>query len=111
MLPRTSREGVSRVIARESVPGHAPNTLMQRVRGQIVLLQIEGGQYYALDDTGVSVWELCDGTRSVADIAAHLALEYDAPAETIEADVCELLQELAEEKLITVSAGHADPPA
>jgi pyrroloquinoline quinone biosynthesis protein D len=52
------------------------------------------------DDIAVSVLQRCDGQASVATIAAGLAREYDAPAEAVESDVLEMLQDLAEKGII-----------
>jgi pyrroloquinoline quinone biosynthesis protein D len=48
------------------------------------------------DQTAVSVLQLCDGKRTVEEIAAALAEEYSAPVETIRTDVVDLLQGLAD---------------
>jgi hypothetical protein len=85
-------------------PEHRPKrrerVLTQRVDDTLLLLDPHGGEYFALDEVGARVWGLCDGAHSVAQMVSLLAAEYDAPAETIEADVVELLSELAGEKLV-----------
>jgi pyrroloquinoline quinone biosynthesis protein D len=48
------------------------------------------------DQTAVSVLQLCDGKRTVEEIAAVLANEYSAPVDVIAKDVQELLQDLAD---------------
>ena len=48
------------------------------------------------DKTAVAVLQLCDGKRTVEEIAATLAKEYSAPADVIAADIQELLQGLAD---------------
>jgi hypothetical protein len=77
------------------------NVLAQRSGESLVLLDADGGLYYNLDDVGARIWELADGSRSVAAIASVLAGEYDAPLETIEADAIELLGELRDEGLVS----------
>lgn len=67
----------------------------------MILLDPASGEYFTLDDVGGRIWELCDGTKSVDDIAAVLASEYDAPVEEIRADALELLNELRESKLVS----------
>jgi len=52
------------------------------------------------DEIAISVLKRCDGTANIAVIAASLAREYDAPPETVENDVLEMLQELAEKGII-----------
>jgi pyrroloquinoline quinone biosynthesis protein D len=68
---------------------------------ELVLLDPEDGSYYTLDEVGARVWELADGTRTAEQIAAALAEEFDAPLETIQADLLELLGELTESGLMT----------
>jgi len=52
------------------------------------------------DQTAVAVLQLCDGQRTVEDIAAKLAEEYSAPIDVITADVVDLLQGLADKGYI-----------
>lgn len=47
-----------------------------------------------LSDTARAIVELCDGTRTEAEIARELALRFDAPSPKIEEDVARLLGEL-----------------
>lgn len=82
------------------IPKHGDKILVQQVNDTMVLLSLDDGQYYALDEIGARVWELCDGTRSVSDVIATICQEYDAPAETVRADVLELLGELTDEKIL-----------
>ncbi len=74
----------------------------------LILLDLEGGQYYALDEVGIRVWQLTDGTRGVAEIASLIAQEFNAPAATIEADIQELLMDLIHEKLVDEDIGTAE---
>lgn len=74
--------------------------MMQQVEGDCVLLDIDSGEYYSLNEVGGRVWELCDGTRSVGAIAETLCTEYDVPQETTLADAHELLASLADAGLV-----------
>ncbi len=74
--------------------------LRQEVSGAVVLFNMEDGRYYALDELGARIWDLCDGVRNVAELAAILHDEYDAPVDTIHQDVEELLRELSDERLV-----------
>jgi pyrroloquinoline quinone biosynthesis protein D len=53
------------------------------------------------DAIAVAVLQLCDGNRTVADIAGELAQTYKAPRETIEADIAAMLQGLADKGVVT----------
>ena len=67
-------------------------------RGRWVLLAPE--RMLTPDETAVAVLKLCDGKRSVEDIAAALAKDYAAPVDVIRNDVLELLQGLADKGYI-----------
>ena len=84
----------------DSRPQHGELTLAQRASDTPILLNLESGQYYVLNEVGGRVWELCDGTRSVEEVIAMLSQEYDAPTETLTADVLELLTDLVNENLL-----------
>jgi pyrroloquinoline quinone biosynthesis protein D len=55
---------------------------------------------FAPDDIAVAVLKLCDGDRTVADIAENLAQAYSAPKARILADIVSMLQELADKGVI-----------
>ena len=55
----------------------------------------------APDEIAVEVLKLCDGVRSVADIAEELAAKYAAPRDTIATDVVAMLQDLADKGFLT----------
>lgn len=84
----------------EARPRHSPRILWREGEDSVLLLNPDDGQYFALEEPGSRIWGLCDGSRSIAEIAAVLEQEYDAPAETIRADVLELVAALADEKLL-----------
>lgn len=67
------------------------------VRKQRVLLYPEG--VVLLNDTGGSILDLCDGHRSVADIAAILQERYRVD---VTVDVIDYLSRLAEKDLVRV---------
>jgi hypothetical protein len=74
--------------------------ITQQVEGQTILLRVDDGGYYAIDEVGAAIWELCDGARRLGDVITALAAEFDAPPETIGADVMEFVQDLRRERLL-----------
>ena len=78
--------------------------LAQEAQGQTVLLRLDDGGYYALDEVGALIWDLCDGERSVSEIVAELCAEFDAPADIIRADVLEFIGDLRREQLLVVES-------
>ena len=63
------------------------------VRGAWVLLMPE--KLFLPDDIAVEILKLVDGARPLDAIVDNLAARFDAPRETIAADVTEVLQDLA----------------
>ncbi len=70
-------------------------------RGRWVVLAPE--RAFVPDDVALEVLKLVDGARSMGDIAAILAERFAAPREVIEADVIEMLRDLAERGVVAVA--------
>jgi pyrroloquinoline quinone biosynthesis protein D len=85
-LPLTARPRLWRLARLEFDP----------VRKRQVLLYPEG--VMLLNDTGAEVLGLCDGTRTIIDIASELGSKYAAD---VTADVVEYLARLEERQLVT----------
>jgi hypothetical protein len=84
-----------------AVPERNPQVIAQGTSEELVLLHLERGTYYSLDEVGSRIWELCDGTVTVEDIVTVLASEFDVSAATLRVDVAELLRSLSDEDLLT----------
>lgn len=74
--------------------------LKQEAEGTMVLLRMDGGQYYALNEVGSQAWELLDGNHTVSEVATTLWERFDAPLPHIRNDLIELLTDLIHEKLV-----------
>jgi len=60
-------------------------------------------QIRVLNPTGLTVWELCDGSRTRAQIATELAARFDAPAEAdVAADVGVFLDALERDGFVGI---------
>ncbi len=79
---------------------HSDKATYQTVEGEAILIHLDTGAYYSLNDVGTSFWELLDGMRSVADCAAKIAAEYDAPVDVVTGDLQELVEDLVKEGLV-----------
>ena len=81
-------------------PKRREGVAAQVADGEAVLLDIEGGGYFCLNPVGSRIWELCDGTRSTAEIVSVICDEFDVAEDVATADIHEILDELEEEKLV-----------
>jgi coenzyme PQQ biosynthesis protein PqqD len=86
-----------------------PGLLTQCVDDTWVVLDPEDGNYYALDEVSGRIWELCDGTRTTAEVVAAICGEFDAPPETITADVMDFLSELCASELLAAEESAESP--
>jgi coenzyme PQQ biosynthesis protein PqqD len=66
--------------------------------GKHIILYPERG--LVLNDSAAAIVKLCDGTRTVEEIAASLASEADAPADRVAADVRDLVARLTDKGLV-----------
>jgi hypothetical protein len=85
-----------------AIPQHSPNATHQAVGEEAILININTGSYYSLNDTGSLFWSLIDGQRSIADCAQLIATEYEVEADEVAVDLLELAAEFASEGLILV---------
>lgn len=81
-------------------PARNARVLAQRADDELVLLHVDDGLYFSLNDVGARIWELCDGGRDVEQIVIAIGEEFDAPPDVIERDVRVLLEDLANDQLI-----------
>ncbi len=77
----------------------SPNATFQIVADEAILIHLQTGVYYSLNEVGTAFWNLLDGQRTLGDCAAQIAAEYNAPREVVLADLSELADELAQEGL------------
>ena len=78
-----------------------PNDVItQTVSGELMLVNMATGEFYGLNEVGMTIWDLCDGHRSSEDLAAIISQEFDAPIEDVRADADEVFEGLVSEKLL-----------
>ena len=65
-----------------------------------VILDLEKGTYFTLNETATCIWTELAGGKPPAEIAASLAAEYDVPGAQAAADVDETLALLAKEGVV-----------
>jgi pyrroloquinoline quinone biosynthesis protein D len=60
------------------------------------------------DPIAVEVLKLCDGSRTIAEVADDLSKRYNAPKEQIQADIVSMLQDLADKGVVgcTTTLSH-----
>jgi hypothetical protein len=77
-----------------------PRVLVREVAGEAVLLDLDRGLYFALNATGLRVWELAAEGRSFAAAVDALETEFEAAREQLETDAGDLLSDLEKAGLL-----------
>lgn len=83
----------------------SPDALYRDLNGQAILLQLETGQYFGLDDVGHRIWQLMVEFGDLDRVREALLAEYSADRETLSADLERFTAQLVEKKLIEVEGG------
>ena len=80
----------------------SPSATHQSVAGEAIVIDLNTGSYYSLNETGTWLWENLDGQRNVGQLAQDLAAFCNIPdqVDTVLTDLIELLGNLAKEVLV-----------
>lgn len=81
-----------------------PELLHAAAGDEVMMMNIEGGNYFGLDPIGRRIWELIAEPATIADICARLTSEYDVAPDTCQAEVLTFLTKLADHGIIDVIA-------
>lgn len=78
------------------IPALHPQTAATEMDGQAVIVLADSGQMLALNPAATRLWTLCDGRRSLDELAAILQAEYDVDLARARGDTLALFERLAE---------------
>ncbi len=82
------------------IPVRVSDFLLERIDENVLLYHPGLTKTIHLNQTAAIVWDMCDGTRSVQEIADTLGLEYPDAVAEIREDVDATLQRFADEGAI-----------
>jgi hypothetical protein len=88
------------VIKPQQILKKTQDTPWNVIDNEVVVLNLDSGHYYILNETGCRIWEMLDGNKTVADIAAGLCQEYDVTEKKAMRDTGKILEDLLAEKLV-----------
>jgi hypothetical protein len=84
------------------------DVVAREIEGEIVIVPLATGigdaedELYTLNPTGQAIWQKLDGQRTLKDVAASLADEFNSPLTDIENDVLGFAGELTQRGILTV---------
>jgi hypothetical protein len=80
----------------------APGQVSSELSGEAVILSLQSGTYFGLNEVGAFVWLLLKTVQTFSGICDAVQAQYEVEREMCEADVQALLQQLQAAKLVEV---------
>ncbi|MBP0030673.1 PqqD family protein [Roseofilum sp. Guam] len=81
----------------------APDVLVQELSGESVLLNLNSEEYFGLDEVGSRMLSLLTGSASIQEASDRLLEEYEVEPEKLHQDLIELIENMVDHDLVTVS--------
>ncbi len=80
----------------------SPDQVSGDLDGKIVLLSIENGQYYNMNEAGGRIWALLEKPMTIAALIDHLLGEFEIDRSTCEKETMAFLEQLQKDKLLKI---------
>lgn len=95
-------------ISGSSLVSPAQNQIASKLSSEAIILNLNSGTYYGLNEVGAHIWDLvAQRPHSFDQLRSHLLEEYDVSPEVCDKDLTAILSELKNAELIEVSDGTA----
>ena len=86
------------------------DVVSREIEGEIIIVPLTAGigdaddELYTLNETGQAIWRRLDGRQTLGEVAAELAIEFDAGQEELEADVLGFAREMVRRGILSAKA-------
>jgi hypothetical protein len=87
---------------------NSPNVLQETIDGEVVIVNLDNGNYYSLSNVGAEIWGLIESGAAVAEVVDSTMRRYDGDHIDVEDAVNQLVDQLQQEALI-VPDGAKEP--
>lgn len=87
--------------------------MARRVGDEVVVLDLERGEYFGLPAVGARIWELLSDEKSLGQVVEAIVIEYNVDRDTAELDLIRLAEDLVVRGLLISappSVGPVAPP-
>jgi len=81
----------------------APGVTVQVLDGEAVILDVDTGRYFGLDDASTRMWDVVTAQGSIERACVKLLEEFDVEPPRLEHDLREFVEQLAEHGLVKLS--------
>ncbi len=87
---------------KNSILQRADNVTFEVVADEAILIDINTGTYFSLNEVGTEFWEMLDGEQTIEQHATTIATKYEVETRMVVDDLLELAEEMAKDKLILI---------
>ncbi len=87
---------------KNSILQRAENVTFEVVADEAILIDINTGTYFSLNEVGTEFWEMLDGIQTIEQHATVIANKYEVETSMVVADLLELAEEMAKDSLIVI---------
>ena len=97
---------MSDILELSTVCAPSEDVVAREIEGEMLIIPVVAGigdkddELYTLSETGQAIWQKLDGRRTLKEVAALLAAEFDGPAGEIENHVLGFASELTRRGLL-----------
>lgn len=91
-----------KTIGEDAVLSHAAGLVAADLDQKKVMMSIESGKYYGLDEIGTRIWELLEKKPAFCELVQELLKEYDVDEAACRRDLLSFLNKLYDQGLITI---------
>ena len=75
---------------------------VRTIEDVVFVMNPDTSELHSFNEVGARIWQLLDGSRTVADVAGMIVEEYDVDEATAQQDVIDFLKALHEKNLVNV---------
>jgi len=90
---------------------NSPTVINETIEGESVIINLNDGFYYSLDNVGAVIWEAINQETAVVSIVASVTSRFSGDQTAIEKGIDVLIAELKKENLIVPIENGKDAPA
>jgi hypothetical protein len=92
----------------EAYPQKTKDAAHRVIDGEAIVVNFQNSFFYSFNPVGTFIWDHCDGSRTVDQIAEALAAEYEVSAEKAVQDCQRFIEALVEQGLLQWVSGSEE---
>lgn len=100
-MPTQSFDGQLSLESSATINGD--NVVSRDLDGEAVILNLESGVYFGLNDAGSRIWALIQEHKSLRKVLEVMEREYEAAPDVLQADLLKLVGQLHEHGLVRLN--------